>query len=103
MMTPRATYGTTQIFAFSPSATTTFNFQPTLDGTLYNVTVTWNVFGQRYYVNVFSQQGARICTVPMTASPNDWDINIVGGYFTSIMVFRTELQRIEILSDPVPA
>lgn len=42
---------------FVPSTITAFNFQPTWDNTIYNVTVTWNVFGQRYYVNVTDTSG----------------------------------------------
>jgi hypothetical protein len=38
---------------FTPSTNSVFSFQPSLNGTLYNVTVTWNIFGQRFYVNVY--------------------------------------------------
>lgn len=45
---------------FSPSTLAAFNFQATLAGTIYNVIVTWNIFGQRYYVNVYDLSGTLI-------------------------------------------
>jgi hypothetical protein len=38
---------------FVPSTTQVFSFQPTLAGVQYNATVTSNVFGQRYYLNLY--------------------------------------------------
>lgn len=37
---------------FQPSQTTPFQFQATLDGEHYIVTVPWNIQGERYYVKV---------------------------------------------------
>ena len=37
---------------FQPSQTTPFQFQATLDGEHYVVTVPWNIMGERYYVSV---------------------------------------------------
>ncbi|MHB8817014.1 MAG: hypothetical protein ACYDAE_27635 [Steroidobacteraceae bacterium] len=55
---------------FQPSSTASppFQFQATLDGGQYNVAVTWNVFGQRYYASVYDLSGNRICSVPMVGS-----------------------------------
>jgi len=38
---------------FVPNNVAPFSFQPTLDGQVYTVRVTWNVFGQRWYVNLY--------------------------------------------------
>ncbi len=54
---------------FVPTATSPFTFQATLDGQQYQVLVSWNIFGQRYYVNVFALDGTRIVTIPMVGSP----------------------------------
>lgn len=42
---------------FVPSTTTPFQFQATFDGAQYNVVVTWNEFGERYYINVYDLGG----------------------------------------------
>jgi hypothetical protein len=40
-----------------------------LDGTVYNCTVTWNLFGKRPYLNVFSIDGTWLLTVALVGSP----------------------------------
>lgn len=47
----------TTYVAFVPSTTAPFQFQATFDGAQYNVIVTWNEFGQRYYINVYDLGG----------------------------------------------
>lgn len=102
-MAGRATYQTVEVFAFAPSSQSVFTFQPTLDGVQYSVTVPWNVFGERYYLTVRTLQGALVCHVAMSGSPNDYDLNLVGGYFTSLLVYRADQQQFEVLSDPLEA
>lgn len=64
-------------YPFVPSASTPFQFQPVLDGATYNVVVTWNVFGQRWYVNAFDLAGNRIVTIPVIASPSTIDLQAI--------------------------
>ena len=61
----------TTITSFSPSATANppFQFQPTLDGEQYIVTATFNVFGNRWYINISDLSGNLILSRPMTGSP----------------------------------
>lgn len=106
-MGERLTYATTEIVAFAPSPNTAFTFQPTLDGQLYTAIITNNVFRRPgdaeggWYLNIYTLQGARVLTVAMVGSPNDYDINLTQGYFTTVLVYRADLQQFEILSDPV--
>jgi hypothetical protein len=60
----------TTIFPFATTPQSPFQFQPTLDGTVYNVTVTWNLFGQRYYINVTTLGGELILCEPLIGSPS---------------------------------
>lgn len=53
---------------FTPSTNQAFNFQATLGGTPCNVTVLWNVSGQRYYVQVADLSGNVLLFRPMSAS-----------------------------------
>jgi hypothetical protein len=85
------------IFPFTPSQSSPFQFQPTLDGTVYTVIVTWNLFGRRYYVNIYDLSGVLILCTAMVGSPQGYDVNLVGGYFTSSkMVFRQSSQQFEV-------
>ena len=42
---------------FTPSNTKTPSYQITLDGANYTMNVTWNLFGQRYVINIIDQNG----------------------------------------------
>jgi hypothetical protein len=58
----------TAFYQFAPSSTP-FQFQPTLDGSVYNCTVTWNLFGVRYYLNINALDGTLITSRGLVASP----------------------------------
>lgn len=84
-------------YVFAPTPTAPYQFQPTLDGAQYTANVTWNVFGQRWYLNVYQLDGTLVCAVALVGSPDDYDINLVGGYFTtSTLVFRQSSQNFEV-------
>ena len=53
----------TTYFGFTPSRRSAPNFMPTLDGTIYNCTVTWNLQGQRYFLNVFTLGGVLVLSI----------------------------------------
>lgn len=53
---------------FQPSPTAAFQFQATFDGDQYNVIVTWNIFGLRYYINVYDLAGNLILARSMVSS-----------------------------------
>jgi hypothetical protein len=59
----------TTIIPFLPSNLFTPTFQVTLDGTNYQVTVTWNVSAQRYYINIYGTDNTWIITVPLIQTP----------------------------------
>jgi hypothetical protein len=81
---------------FNPSSSAVFQFQATLDNANYNITVPWNYYGQRYYVTVTTLQGVLIVNIPLIGSPPDYSINILGGYFTTTLVYRVADNRFEI-------
>lgn len=60
----------TTFYDFAPSSSGPFRFSPTLDGVPYNVVVTWNVFGQRYYINVYTTGGDLVASLPIIGSPS---------------------------------
>jgi hypothetical protein len=59
----------TTYFEFAPSQQAPFQFQPTFDGSIYTVIVTWNLFGKRYYVNVYTLDNVLVLTLPLISSP----------------------------------
>jgi hypothetical protein len=59
----------TTITNFVPNNVAPFTWQPTLDGAVYTATVTWNLFGQRWYLNVFDLTGNPILTIALAGSP----------------------------------
>jgi len=86
----------TTFVPFVPSALSNFQFQATLDGTNYICIITWNTFGQRYYINIYTLRNILILCLPVIASPNDYDISITGGYFDTPLIFRGSSQIFEI-------
>lgn len=82
-------------YDFTPGSVP-FQFQPTLDSQVYNVVVTWNLFGRRWYVNVYAVDGTLVVALPLVGSPQDHDINLVGGYFDSKIVYRASSRQFEV-------
>lgn len=52
----------TTYFPFTPSNIAPPTFQPTLDGDVYNCTVVWSLFGQRYNLNCNDSSGSDVFT-----------------------------------------
>lgn len=88
----------TTIVQFLPAINSSppFSFSPVFDRATYNATVTWNFYGQRWYLNVYDNSGTLIYCRPLIASPPNYDINLNYGYFTTPMVFREASQNFEI-------
>ena len=82
---------------FTPNVSQNFAFEPTLDGQVYSVVVTWSLFGQRWLVNCYDLSGTLIFARPLRSSPNNMDINIAAGYFTtSSLVYREQTRNFEV-------
>lgn len=59
----------TTYYPFYPNQSQAFSFQPSFDGSQYLVTVRWNLFGLRWYVNITDLNGNPIVTLPRIESP----------------------------------
>jgi hypothetical protein len=87
----------TTFTTFTPSNISPFQFSPTLDGITYNAICTWNVYSERYYINIYTQTRTLIMSRPIIGSPNNYDINLLFGYFkTSTLVYRTSSNQFEV-------
>src|SRR4029077_18591213 len=58
----------TTFFPFPPPANQAFTFQPTLDGVPYSAVVPWNLFGRRFYLQLFTLSGALVLYRALVAS-----------------------------------
>lgn len=84
-------------YAFQPTPVAPFQFQPTLDGAVYTAIITWNVYGRRWYLNLYTLTGTLVVCLALIASPAGFDINLVAGYFsTSSLVYREGQQQFEV-------
>ena len=86
----------TTLVPFTPSLAAPFQFQATLDGNLYTVIISWNLFGQRYYVNIYDSSNVWIVTLPLIGSPSNYPISLTAGYFASKLIFRQATQIFEV-------
>ena len=87
----------TTLVAFNPSAYANFQFNPELDGVTYTAICTWNLYGERYYISIYNNNGTLIVINPIVASPDNYDINLVYGYFQiSKLVYRASSNNFEI-------
>jgi hypothetical protein len=59
----------TTVIPFLPSNLVAPSFRATLDGTDYDVEITWNVSAQRYYINIYGLDGTWIITTPLVQTP----------------------------------
>lgn len=92
----------TVITPFNPSPNANFQFQASLDGNTYNVILTWNVYAQRYYVNIYDLTGVEILSRPLVASPDEANISLTAGYFETTMIYRGSQATFEIPGILIP-
>jgi hypothetical protein len=83
--------------AFNPSSSSNFVFQCTLDGANYVVVVTWNLFGERYYINLYNTQQKLILCTAVVPSPNTFNISLTGSMFSDLLVYREASGNFEII------
>jgi len=82
---------------FNPAPNVNFQFNCTLDGNPYTIIVNWNNYTPRYYINVYDTAGQLIVINPLIGSPNDFNINLVFGYFqTSTLVYKASSNQFEV-------
>ena len=74
------------IYDFTPDATNTYKFNPSLDGAVYNASVTWNLFGQRYYLNVNDQSGNLVLSVALCGSSTQAAANPIARQIAQINI-----------------
>ena len=86
------------IIPFQPANTSPpFQTVVTLDGAQYALTVTWNVYGQRWYVTLTDDNGNIVWNGAMVGSPLTASIDLAPGIFTtSTILFREDTGNFEV-------
>ena len=85
------------IILFNPQSTSNFQFNPVLDGVTYVAVCTWNIYSPRYYISIYDTSRNLIVSRPIIGSPDDYDINLLFGYFkTSKLIYRVSSASFEI-------
>lgn len=87
------------IIPFTPNNNQSPPFQAifTLDGVGYNVSATWNVYAQRWYLNIADASGNIVWTGALVGSPLNFDIYLALGIFTtSTIVYRIDSGNFEV-------
>ena len=78
----------TTIIPFTPTNLAPFTFGPVLDGQPYNAIVTWALWGQRPYLNLFSASGPLVVTKAIVSSldPVSTPLTTIrGSYLASVV------------------
>jgi len=87
----------TTIYPYTQNTASNFQFQPTLDGDVYNVILTYNHFAQRFYVNIYDQSANLIVCLPLIGSPPYQNISMTKGYFNTQLIYRPDLVQFQVI------
>jgi hypothetical protein len=82
----------TTYIPFTPSALAVPTFQPELDGQEYNCAVTWNLFGQRYYLNLYTLGGTLVFCKALVGSPAGVDLQSLTWNIATTQVMATTVE-----------
>lgn len=88
---------TTTFVDFVPAPNAPFQFAATLDQEAYTIIVSWSLFGQRWYMNIYTTDGVLFLAIAMVASPLDSDISLTANYTTTKVVWREARRQIEVI------
>ncbi|MGK0739975.1 hypothetical protein ACSFCX_06525 [Yokenella regensburgei] len=89
----------TVIYPFSGDELKSLFFSPFLNGKIYDCQIKWNVYSQRWFINITDNSGNRRLTFPVVASPVGYDINLLLGAFGKTkMVWRVDNAQIEVIN-----
>ncbi len=65
------------LFPFTPAIGQNMTFNPVLNGVTYSAIVTWNVFGQRWYLNLYDSSGNLIIATAVVSSDDPYSIEAI--------------------------
>lgn len=70
-----------------------YNIQ--LDGNTYTASIYWMAFSQRFYITIYDSSGNLVLNTTLISS--NYNINIIAGYFTSVMYYNQVDSILQVL------
>lgn len=84
-----------QIISFNPSNKVQFNFQCTVGENSLFVSVPFNNYSKRYYVKIKDGSGDVKVFMPLSGSPEGYDINLALPFEPGKLIYRESMRRFE--------
>lgn len=82
---------------FIPPKNSPFQTVITLDaGQSYIMYVKWNLFGERWHIELYDLTGDLIFNLPLIESPLHYDISMTRGYFDTPLIYRESTNNFEV-------
>mgnify|MGYP003345400130 CR=1 FL=1 len=66
-----------------------------LDGNTYTASIYWMAFSQRFYIVIYDSAGDIIVNKALISS--DYDVNLLAGYFASIMYYNESDSVLQVI------
>lgn len=81
--------------AFTPSDRAPFRFTASIGGQTFFVSVPYNRYANRYYVQLNDTSNTIVIYTPLVASPDDHDINLALPYAPGTFIYRANTKNFE--------
>jgi hypothetical protein len=85
----------TTYIVFQPASEQPFTFRARVGGHQLFCSVPWNHYARRYYLQLKDSLNCVVASVPLIASPDDFDINLALPFAPGTLVFRDSTQQFE--------
>lgn len=85
----------TAFIPFNPDGRVPFTFQATVGGARVFGTALYNLYANRYYLQLTDNQGIVASFVPLVGSPDDFDINLALPFAPGKLVYRVSTNQFE--------
>ena len=87
------------LYTFTPQAASPpFSFQPMLDDNVYQARVTWNVFGQRWYIGLTTANNTPVFLQALVGSPQLVDVQ-AARWDNGFAILTAEFPRTFVVGD----
>jgi hypothetical protein len=81
--------------AFTPSDKAPFRFTASIGGQTFFITIPYNRYANRYYVQISDTNNTIVIYTPLVASPDNYDINLALPYAPGALVYRESTKNFE--------
>lgn len=85
----------TTYIPFKPPANKPFTFQATIGGTQLFGTVPFNLYANRFYLQLKDGKNQIVVYMPLIASPDTYDINLAIAFTPGKLIYRASSSQFE--------